>query len=334
MENNIINELSNNIIFKKIEEKADREFKTIYNRPPLEAMLFSKKEVGYKSSLSLNSLSESIAISYCLIRISSLSNNIQLFKKAPFIYNNEEETLDIIKNQIKENLKYVTYLFYHIDSMDILNVHRMICSSSEIVISYKNLFNYMILSKTLLNNKSEQYSEFLLYLIAKIDDLKISFREKWENIIIDLIKNFELYKSDCKNAFDLNYTLFKYCYQLICLKKQKYNFYKLIFSNELIFDVKIKNEFLDIKKEFKYKKFIDSIHTLSEKERMEKSNLSYAKDFLKEHKQNIKNLKKYINEYNENKITNEVALLFFKNYYDDLRECINKYFKDLEKIKL
>ena len=362
MNNELIDNISNNIVFKRIEEEADLDFKTIYNKNPLELMIFNKdknNDLSHIFSISLNSLTESITIHYCLNKICSIINYTKMLQSFPTLNNLSitprsgscfqpiytssnnkigEKEIEYIKNYLKKNLKYVTYLFYHMNSIDILNIHKIISSNSELTISYKNLFNYMILCKTLLkNNEEKQYIEFLLFLISKIDDLKISFEKKWENIIRALMYVFDLYNSDCQYAIYLNKILLNYCYELIKLNKNKYDLYKFIFSNELLFksDDKFKNK---NDKEFKYKKFIDSLNISTST--IQKSNLKYAKEFLKEHQQNIKNLKKFIYDFDnkEEKLkilyNNKLALIFFKEHYDDLKESIDKYSKEIEKIKI
>lgn len=359
MNDNFVNDISNNIVFKSIEEEANLEFKKVYNRTPLDLMIFNKNkknEINYLFSLSLNSLTESITIYHCFKKISMFINLLKYSNRviipprsgsvAVLQQNNEnsslisDDNIEMIHKVLNEYSKYVTYLFYHKDSIDILNVHKLftVCYSS-FNISYKNLFNYVIFSKVFKKDVNNQCSEFILFLLSKIDDLKLTFDKKWEKILESLFDLFKIYNSNVEDS-NLEYvtfletTLFNFCYNLICLSNDKYKFYKFLFSSDIII-----NYFYNDLKGSNYLKFLTLLHITSD-DLIKQSNLNISKSAFNIHKKNIKELKKYIDNFSEKDLklmktnNNIFPSILFKEYYDDLKNSIDKYSKELNKTKI
>ena len=59
---NIINKLTNSIVFKNIEEEANNLYKQNYKDSPLELLFGSKHDLNYESLLSSESFNKSISI--------------------------------------------------------------------------------------------------------------------------------------------------------------------------------------------------------------------------------------------------------------------------------
>lgn len=364
MKANMIEEVSKNLVFKNIEEEAELDFKNIYNESPLEVMLFNKNN-DYSFSLSLNSLTESITISYCFKQLShinliesinsigiknnniSLNNTVVQSSTVLPLQNNtiDDDFLEVVKKFFQKNLKYVSYLYHHKESIDILNIHKFITSST--IISYYSLFKYLIAERSIID-KNNEYVNFLLFLISTIDDLKISFDKKWGPILNGIVEISDFYcsKKSLENEKTNNFikkivkSIIKFCYNLISLKNnQKYKFYKYMFENELMFKASI-SIYNNNPNEFLYTKYLHNLSNIGFSGQKIKSNFKVSVESFKEYKNNIKKLKSYIDNFNDNKLKklkedNEVfPTMFFENYYDDLKESMDKYSKELDKIKI
>lgn len=169
---NIIDKLTKNIVFKEIEEEAYNFYKKDYKESPLELLFSSKKDSLYGSMLSSESFNKSITIYHCLLKIRSTYNS---FKILEIDDKNEKEAF-------KSNSKYIDYLYYNKEFIEIDKLHKLL-STNNFSIEYSDIFNYFILNKLYDQNSYKKLSEFIIFLIAKLDDLKIPFCKKWGPIL-------------------------------------------------------------------------------------------------------------------------------------------------------
>lgn len=202
---NVIDNLTNNIVFKRIEEEAGEFYKKNYKNSPLELLLCSNHDLLLESSLSNVSFLKSITIYHCFLKIEAALNSFKLL---------EFKNYETGKQIFKENSKYVDYLYYNKETIQIDALHKLFLSKKS-SLNYFNLFNYFILNKINDSCSYKNLSEFIIFYIAKLDDLKISFCKKWDPILSTL-------NSICSTYFYKNFNDF-----------DDYLDYKLILKNNL-----------------------------------------------------------------------------------------------------
>jgi len=187
---NIINKLTNSIVFKNIEEEAFNLYKQNYKNSPLELLFASKHDLKYEGLLSSESFNKSISIYHCLLKIRSTYHG---FKTLSF--NDFEE-----KDLFKANSKYIDYLYYNKECIEIEKLHKLL-STKNFSIKYTDLFEYLILNKLYDQNSYKKFSEFIIFYIAKLDDEKIPFYKKWDPILCAI-------NTMCLNYFNKSYDNF------------------------------------------------------------------------------------------------------------------------------
>lgn len=392
---NIINKLTNSIVFKNIEEEAINSYKQNYKESPLELLFVSKHDLNYEGLLSSESFNKSISIYHCLLKIRSTYHGFKTI-----CFNNFEE-----KDLFKANAKYIDYLYYNKECIEIEKLHKLL-STKNFSIKYIDLFGYLILDKLYDQNSYKKFSEFIIFYIAKLDDEKMPFYKKWDPILsaintmclnffnksydnfvdglmqanqitnknkssknksskikfgkgfftstpISGSNSYTAYSNmfnqagfPLKNAVKLDFwkvdpdqekeadeffisiikAFIKYIYNLISLKNKQYDFFKCLLESDYLF-----RSF----KKYKRYYYDSKIGTLSAL-----SNFDSIKNGLNAHKSNLKLIKSFLTEFNDQSIEqlekdkDIFTFIIFDNYFLDFQKFFDKYLEKVKKINI
>ena len=402
MDSKNINSITNNIVFQKIDEEAYNSYiehwKPSVNNS-LEPFSYDvKRDKFLETSLVQCDVKESISIYYCFSEIRKCFRFMDFFNTI-----NSAEQENANSNIFKNHAKYIDYLCYHKEDFDIKNIHKFFVK--DLSVNYIDLIDYLILSKIYDRESFDKYSNLLIFLISKIDDLKLDFFNKWgpflhaisvvcikysglnhsyqvnpgkvkpkrnsknNNINSNNVSFHNMYTTKAYDNFFENCTLttktfvgqgiqvnskfqkmnafnfkaqdeimefllsmikplIKLIYKLNVIKDKSYDFFKYLIDFDKLFQVA---------NPIKFESYVDSL-TLGSLGGT--SNYNIIKEGLKAHKSNLKKMKKYIDNFNENdieeikKCNDILTFIIFTEYFNEFKDSFNKYFQNIEKIKI